>query len=100
MLHRETVSQVLLDLLQRLFSFHELDEFVLVGGTALSLRIGHRRSVDIDLFTTGEFPVENLAELLRDQGFAFHEQSRFKGGIFIHINGIKTDLIRHAYPCW
>jgi predicted nucleotidyltransferase component of viral defense system len=27
------------------------DDFVLVGGTALSLRLGHRISVDIDLFT-------------------------------------------------
>lgn len=28
-----------------------LDPFRLVGGTALSLQIGHRASVDIDLFT-------------------------------------------------
>ena len=27
------------------------DEFRLVGGTSLSLQLGHRQSVDIDLFT-------------------------------------------------
>ncbi len=31
-------------------SFSELVEFRLVGGTALALQSGHRRSEDIDLF--------------------------------------------------
>ena len=53
MLYKETVSTVLLNNLQRLLSFHELNEFVLVGGTALSLQIGHRKSIDIDLFNPG-----------------------------------------------
>lgn len=29
----------------------KLNDFTLVGGTALALQIGHRISVDIDLFT-------------------------------------------------
>jgi hypothetical protein len=33
----------------------ELEPFVLVGGTNLSLRLGHRVSVDIDLFTNEPF---------------------------------------------
>lgn len=37
--------------------------FYLVGGTALALQIGHRISVDFDLFTSKELP-ENLFELL------------------------------------
>jgi hypothetical protein len=98
MLHKETVSPLLLELLQRLFSFRELDEFVLVGGTALSLRIGHRKSIDIDLFTNGVFPSETLPDFLRDNEFSFHQQSGFKGGIFGFISNIKADFIRHAYP--
>jgi hypothetical protein len=27
------------------------DEFVLVGGTAIALQIGHRESIDFDMFT-------------------------------------------------
>lgn len=53
MLYKETVSTVLLNNLQRLLSFHDLNEFVLAGGTALSLQIGHRRNIDIDLFNPG-----------------------------------------------
>ncbi len=33
----------------------EFDTFRLVGGTALSLQIGHRKSVDIDLFSDADY---------------------------------------------
>ncbi len=98
MLHKETVDPLLLDIIQRLFSFREMDEFVLVGGTALSLRIGHRKSADIDLFTNSTFSFESLPEFFKEKGFQFHLQSAFKGGVFGFINNIKVDLIRHAYP--
>lgn len=98
MLYKETVSPVLLGLLQKLFSYPELDDFVLVGGTALSLRIGNRRSIDIDLFTTEDFPGDRLSQFLGENNFNFRQQSRFKGGILGHINNIKVDFIRHAYP--
>ena len=49
MLHKETVRTELLNLLYRLIAAGPLKDFVLVGGTALSLRIGIRKSIDIDL---------------------------------------------------
>ncbi len=98
MLYKETVSPVLLTILNRLQTCPELDEFVLVGGTALSLQIGHRRSIDIDLFTAGIFPSETLPDFLSENEFSFHQQSRFKGGLLGHIDNIKVDFIRHAYP--
>ena len=40
------------------------DQFVLYGGTALALRLGHRQSVDFDFFAAHEFtPAELLADL-------------------------------------
>ena len=50
-LHYETVSQLLHSSLHKLMQLEEFKPFKLVGGTALSLQIGHRLSVDIDLFT-------------------------------------------------
>ncbi|HNX38866.1 MAG TPA: nucleotidyl transferase AbiEii/AbiGii toxin family protein, partial [Candidatus Cloacimonadota bacterium] len=35
--------------------FEPLRDFFLVGGTALALRLGHRESVDLDLFTLETF---------------------------------------------
>jgi len=46
-----TVDDQLRDSLLTLMEAPELIDFRLVGGTALSLHLGHRISVDIDLFT-------------------------------------------------
>lgn len=98
MLHKETVQPVLLELLQRLFSFEEIKDFVLVGGTALSLHIGNRRSIDIDLFTQHIFEADQLLEFLQDKQLHFKLQNRSNAALLGHINGIKVDFIRHNYP--
>jgi Nucleotidyl transferase AbiEii toxin, Type IV TA system len=54
-LYYSTVTPLLLDVLQTLMKATEFDEFRLVGGTALSLHLGHRQSIDIDLFTASEY---------------------------------------------
>lgn len=64
----------------------------------MSLRIGARKSIDIDLFTSGDFPGDKLVEFLEENAFDFRQQSRFKGGLLGHIDNIKVDFIRHAYP--
>lgn len=38
--------------------------FRLVGGTALSLQIGHRASIDIDLFSDLEYGTYNKARFI------------------------------------
>lgn len=50
-----TVTHRLLDTLHTLMANALFDEFLLVGGTALSLLRGHRISVDIDLFTASPY---------------------------------------------
>ncbi len=51
MLHWNTVSAQLKQTLITLMRSDVLKDYRLVGGTALSLYLGHRMSVDIDLFT-------------------------------------------------
>ncbi len=50
-----TVTPLLKEILESLMLAPELSLFRLVGGTSLSLRLGHRESVDIDLFTEQEY---------------------------------------------
>jgi len=50
-LHYPTVKPSLRKALAALMHVPELASFRLVGGTALSLQLGHRLSVDIDLFS-------------------------------------------------
>jgi len=50
-LHYQTISPLLKSALKWLMTEKVFEPFRLVGGTALSLRLGHRQSADIDLFT-------------------------------------------------
>lgn len=51
MLYYNTVNPLLKSILQTLMEAEEFSTFRLVGGTALSLQLGHRISIDIDLFS-------------------------------------------------
>lgn len=68
-LHLNTVSDLLWHTLIQLMSIQEFDSFRLVGGTSLSLQLGHRESVDIDLFTDaqyGSIDFDNLEGILNN----------------------------------
>ena len=54
-LHYETVTPLLRETLGVLMQEELFSPFRLVGGTNLSLRYGHRKSDDIDLFTDAEY---------------------------------------------
>jgi len=62
--------------------------FVLSGGTAIALRLGHRVSVDFDLFTEKSLEREKLEEafpflgrstVLQDEKFSFRCRLFFTG---------------------
>jgi predicted nucleotidyltransferase component of viral defense system len=98
MLYFETVESDTLALLKELMSIESLKQFNLVGGTALSLQLGHRISVDLDLFSHDNFENENIIETL-----SLHFQTRFqllstlqnKLGVFSFIDNVKIDICRH-----
>ncbi len=54
-LHLNTVSNLLWVSLKTLMNTKEFETFRIVGGTSLSLQLGHRESIDIDLFTDAEY---------------------------------------------
>ncbi len=54
-LHYNVVTPPLLSVLKSCMSEKIFDSFRLVGGTSLGLQRGHRKSVDIDLFTDAEY---------------------------------------------
>jgi hypothetical protein len=53
--HWNTVDPALRSILAEVMADPLFDPFRLVGGTALSLQLGHRKSVDIDLFTDAPY---------------------------------------------
>ena len=80
MLYKETVSQTTLELIKALQKDPEFSDFILLGGTALALQIGHRISVDIDFFTRKDFNINDTLEYL-EQNYAFQMQFSRKNAL-------------------
>ena len=67
MQHASSIPPETLRVLERLTARDDLDGFTLIGGTALALRYGHRRSEDIDLAWVGEsLPTRTIAAIVRE----------------------------------
>lgn len=97
MLHEEAVEPATLGLIRKLQQDNMLNGFVLVGGTALALRIGHRLSVDIDLFSQSQFDVPNMLQYLEKE-YSFSLQYSHKNTLKGIIGQVFVDLITHPYP--
>lgn len=100
MLQTQTVEPGTLSLLERLMRIPELKDFGLVGGTALSLKFGHRISVDLDLFSHKPFENPLITEVLKDHfGDRFiTEQKPPQFGIFCYLEDVKVDIVHHPHP--
>lgn len=96
MLHIQTVETRTLDLIKELTADSQLSNFNLVGGTALALKLGHRISVDIDLFSTTSFSSKELANYLIEK-YDATDVRILANSIFCFIRDIKTDLLSHQY---
>ena len=92
MFYPETVTTETYELIVTLQSKPYLNNFVLVGGTALALQLGHRTSTDIDLFTTQKPDTNILAELLKND-FNADIKATYVFAVFGFINNIKTDIV-------
>ena len=99
MLHYKTVEPDTLALLNKLMLMPELNNFYLVGGTALSLQYGHRISVDLDLFCSEVFDQKEIINSLQNNfGKSFQYEGGFsKFGIFCFIDNVKVDIVHYPH---
>lgn len=97
MLRKETITPSILKLIVSLQEKSWLNDFFLVGGTGLALQLGHRKSDDIDFFTTTDFNQEEILQYLEsDYRFQLDliDNNTLKGT----IDRVKIDLLSHKYP--
>lgn len=64
-------------------------EFVLVGGTAIALHLGHRKSIDFDLFKNGKIDSASLKKKLTKNGIKYKVLFENKDGLHLLIDGVK-----------
>jgi predicted nucleotidyltransferase component of viral defense system len=100
MLQTSTIETETLSLLKRLMELPFLNNFHLVGGTALALKYGHRLSIDLDLFGGNEYDKESIAtSLFNEFGASFvNTGSKAQWGLFCYINDVKVDIIHYTQP--
>jgi len=79
--------------------FPELKNFSLVGGTALSLKLGHRISIDLDLFSNVRPDISQINLLLEARfGSDFiNENLHTDFAIFCTIHNVKVDILHYPH---
>ena len=86
-----------MELLSSLMKTDAFSDTRLVGGTALALQIGHRKSIDLDLFG-----IINFSELDKNKIFGqFKKVVTIKSSANVNIlliNDIKVDFVNYSYP--
>ncbi len=97
MLHLSTVDTATLELLKSLMVIDEFSNLRLVGGTSLALQIGHRKSIDLDLF--GKVNFENIDKPAVFKVFRKVIALSTSKNINIYsINNVKVDFVNYTYP--
>ena len=97
MLFKTAVEPATLELLKSLQSRDYLEGFNLVGGTALALYMGHRKSIDIDLFSNFAFDASGLLESIQ-QDYPLELYNTSSNTIKGSIENVNIDIIAHRYP--
>ena len=97
MLQTGTVAEGTLELLKKLQAEPLLADTRLVGGTALSLQIGHRISEDLDLFSIEPLDSVRIQSLLIEK-YDFTPSVIEDGTLIGFVGGVKIDIIYHPFP--
>lgn len=97
MLFYQTIAPATLELLKKLMNVPGFDKLRLVGGTALALQYGHRKSIDIDLFGKLAMDEYALSNAINQTGevTTLHKTTNIN---IYSINGIKVDIVDYPYP--
>ncbi|MBU0619129.1 nucleotidyl transferase AbiEii/AbiGii toxin family protein [Patescibacteria group bacterium] len=93
-MHRKVLNKNQLDLLPLIKTFSS--DFGLVGGTAIALQLGHRRSIDFDLFTNVHFNSDEIKKNLRRQHKIGHVFIESQDELTILVDEVK--LTFYHYP--
>jgi hypothetical protein len=73
-------------------------EFYLVGGTAIALQIGHRKSIDFDLFKATPFSSKKIINKIDAENFTYNVTRRVREQLNINVLNVKITFFEYPYP--
>lgn len=94
-LHKEILTKEQLDLLPVFHAFSK--NFGLVGGTAIALQLGHRRSIDFDFFSNKSFDNAKIRQILRPHMTIDHVFIDQKGEYTVLTQGVKLTFFHYPF---
>ena len=97
-LHNECVSAGTQKHVRTLRTALKPFHFVLAGGTALALYLGHRVSVDLDFFSEDPFSTENIYREIGAAGLNPLVLQEEKGTLTLSIAETKVSFFHYPYP--
>ncbi len=97
-MHPEALTPEALALFPRLAPLAERHGFILAGGTSLALVLGHRISVDLDLFSSEVFVPDLLVGELRSTHLHPEVMQMAPGTLSLLIDGVKVSFLHYPPP--
>ncbi len=96
-MHKEILTTAQVDLLPLVHIFSK--DFGLVGGTAIALQIGHRESIDFDLFTSEDFDNKTIRKKIERRRYQIQKIFTDETGQYtILIDGVHITFFQYDYP--
>jgi Nucleotidyl transferase AbiEii toxin, Type IV TA system len=94
-MHHEIFNSNQLEMLPYIKGFHR--SFYMVGGTAIALHIGHRRSIDFDLFTLSQLNKSRIKGKLLQIPFSQIPIFEDYDQLHLLINNVKFTFFSYPY---
>lgn len=94
-MHLEILSPEQNELLPLLKHFRR--EFYLVGGTAIALQIGHRQSIDFDLFKHKPFISKKILNKINENHYCYKITHRVSEQLNLTISNVRFTFFEYPY---
>lgn len=95
-MHEEILSEEQKSFLPIIAGFSP--QFGLVGGTAIALQLGHRRSIDFDLFTPDDFDVEIIRTKIREKNQIDSVETDLPNQTTLVVRGVRITFYKYPFP--
>jgi len=94
-MYKEILNSQQIELLPLMSQFKR--EYYLVGGTAIALYIGHRRSIDFDMFKFAPVNHKKNLDKMIDSGFEHMVTRRVTEQMNLVVNGVKVTFFQYPF---
>jgi hypothetical protein len=97
-MHLEILTETQIKQLELLKMFKR--EFTLVGGTAIALQIGHRKSIDFDLFKMGTINKQKIKAKFHLNKIPFKLLFENSDGLHLMVEDVKWTFFYYPFPIY